>query len=68
MPDYHIVIYDMNKPNTTITVAIRPNMTQARLVMRLFAGKGWDINRRPDVHTFGSIVMRAIPATSVTKE
>lgn len=55
--DYAVVLYHMASPQAKTLVASRSNMGEARRVCQEFAGRGWQMQRRPDVHTFGDLVL-----------
>lgn len=54
---YNIVLYMLGEAETKLAVAKRGTKQEARAVMKSLAGRGWEMERRPDIHTFGNLVM-----------
>ena len=58
MSMFQVVFYDINEPETKLVIAERTTQDECRLVMRDFANpRGWQMDRRPDMHTYGNFVL-----------
>ena len=55
---YEVILYKMSDPEKVLIVAKRGTVAECRTAMRQFAGKGWTMERRPDIHTWGDLVLR----------
>jgi hypothetical protein len=56
---YRVVLHKIGQVEPQLVVYLTESIVEARRVMRLFAaGKGWTLERRPDVHTFGELAIR----------
>ena len=54
---YDVVLYMLNSPDVKLRVTQRQSKAGARHAMRVLAGRGWQLERREDVHTCGELVM-----------
>ena len=55
---YQVVMYMLNtNAEPKLVVAKRSSKSECRIVMRDLCGRGWTMERRPDVHTYGDLVV-----------
>jgi hypothetical protein len=55
--NFQVVLYQLNQPDVKLVVARRGTQAECRAVMKEVAGRGWTMERRPDIHTFGELVL-----------
>ena len=57
-----VVIYNLNEPDTKVTIAKAQDAKDARRIMTLFrkGNTAWKVNRRPDVDTWDDVVLTFI--------
>ena len=59
---FHVVFYDINEPETKLVIAECTTKDECRLAMRDFANpRGWQMDRRPDMHTYGNFILTLKP-------
>lgn len=58
---FEVVLYMLPTPEIALVVGKRDTMPQARALMHQLAGKGWTLERRTDLHTFGDLVLTVRP-------
>lgn len=54
---YSVVMFMLSEPKKKLTVAKRPSREECRTVMNALAGKGWVLNRRRDLHSYGELIL-----------
>lgn len=52
-----VTISTLHSPDVKLIVARCASKAECARVMRLFSGKGWTIDRRPGLNTFGEIAL-----------
>lgn len=65
---YKIVIYWLDDRATQIVAAEDLSLSNARVLARMMCGKGWQMERRPDLHTYGSLVMAVVKQGDLVHE
>jgi hypothetical protein len=52
-----IVLYNMDEPDIRVTVCEAQTQREADRIMKLLMGKGWNVDRRPNLHTFDRLAL-----------
>jgi hypothetical protein len=54
---YQVVLYNLKSSKELVVAAEFSDIGGARRAMNMIANKNWQLNRRPDVHTIGDLIM-----------
>lgn len=54
-----VVIYNLNEPDTKVTIAKAQDAKDAKRIMALFrkGNPAWKVNRRPDLDTWDDVAL-----------
>lgn len=52
-----VVLYNLEDPETKVTVSQAYDAKDARRIMALFRKGGWKVNRRPDADIWDNVVL-----------